>query len=153
MRDPVARSAARSEFEDAITRVTKLPERSLELELRAHEHFAMLLASSRLRSLARTHYEIAKKIAIEAGLREETARVQLSMMKNDFECDEDPRLASFKNLRNAAMNLGATAQQQLAAWLQYDGEAGQESYALVAARKGHAASVEFFERLLRSVSQ
>lgn len=151
MRDPILRAEALPEFEEAARRVSNLPERHLELELRAHEHFAMFLASSRRRSVAKTHYELATRAAVEAGLKQETARVQLKMIKNDLECDESPLLPSLRNFRKAASEKGSTPQQQLAAWLLYVGENEELTHSLVAARKGPAASVEYFRDLLNSV--
>ena len=144
--------AAETEFQEALQRISNLPVRDLGLEMRANEHFGNYLASfARRRSLARQHYESAKRVAVESSLPEDSARLQLFISKIDLEADQDPRLRSFQNLMKAAAELHSTAQEQLAAWTVYWSYDEQKKQGLVAARGAGIASVEYFLGLLTSV--
>jgi hypothetical protein len=147
-------SGAETYFEVALERAQEIidPNVSLCLQMRVYEDFAKFLASvEHRRSLARTHNESAKKIAIKLGRLEDAARLQLRILKIDLESDEDIRLHDFQQLRKAANELGSSYQRQLAAWHLYEGEHAQGARGRLAARGANCASIEYFRRLLSSI--
>jgi hypothetical protein len=78
--------ASELEFERALERIRNLPTRDIQLEMRAHEDFADFLVRFAHRpSLARQHYESARQLAVEHGLHEPSARLQLRIIKIDLE--------------------------------------------------------------------
>ncbi|HEV1996045.1 MAG TPA: hypothetical protein VGR03_17060 [Candidatus Acidoferrum sp.] len=146
--------AAEPLFEELFDRLRKLPERHPELELLAHEHFAdFLVRLDGRRSVARDHFEQARKLAIEENLREESARTELKLTKLHLEMDSDPELPNFKSFRRVAKNGGYTYQVQLASWQRhYLGQQGLNK-GLRYARKRNVASDGYFADILESVKK
>ena len=143
--------SSETEFQDALHQVSNLLDRDPLLELRANEHYARCLCHKGRRSLALQHYESAKKLAIEFGLPEDRARLQMCLISITLEIDADPRLAGFRNLKKAAMDADYTWQEQLAALMQYLGESEILEKGLLAARQ--YGSVEYFRHLLKSLRE
>jgi hypothetical protein len=143
--------AAEDEFQDAVQQVTNLPDRDPLLEMRAHEHYARCLCQKKRRSLALKEYELAKKLAVEFGLPEDRARMQLCLMSIMLEIDEDPRVNDFRNLKKVVKDADFTWQEQLAALMQYLGESEVQEAGLQVARK--RGSEEYFQSLLKSLRE
>src|SRR4029077_4234582 len=134
--------SSESEFEDAVRHVSDLPERDPLLEMRAHEHYARCLRHKGRLSLALQHYESAKKLAVEFGLREDRARLQMSLVSINLEIDKDPRVENFRNLKKIARDVDYTWQEQLAAVTLFLGESESGEIGLLAARD--RGSMEYF---------
>ena len=143
--------AAEAEFEEALQRVLNLTDRDAGLEMRAYDDFAKFLAEfPHRRSRAREYNQSAWKVAVERGLREDSARLQLRITKIDLEIDGDRvGLADLQKLKQAARELGANYQIQLAAWFRHRGESHETG--MLAARGSSAASVDYFKGLLISI--
>jgi len=145
-------SAAKQEFDEALERIRNLPDRDLDLEMRIFEDYAKYLACfEHRRSKAREYLQAAREIALKQGLLEDSARLQLKIIKIDLEIDEDPRKECFQNLKKAAKELGASFQKQLAAWVHYCTEDKNSSLGMIAARKKGIASVGYFRGVLTLV--
>jgi hypothetical protein len=145
--------AAKSEFEEALARISNLHEPDAAMQMRAHEHFGAYLVGKQRRSLARQHYAAAKQLAVERSWHEDTARIQLLIIAVDLESDDDNQIGSLQNLRSAAKERGYTAQELLSAWMLYCGAREDDGQDILAARKRNdsMASVEYFRSLLRSI--
>jgi hypothetical protein len=146
--------ASETEFEEAFRRIRNLSVRSPDLEMRVYEHFADYLVRFAHRlSLARQYFEAAKKVAVECSRQEDPARLQLRIIAIDLRVDEDPQLESFQNLKRASLEMHSTPQEQLAAWILYQGEVNEKARGLMAARHWSVASVDYFRGLLTSVKK
>jgi hypothetical protein len=141
---------AEAAFEEALMRISVLPESDAGLLLRAHEDFGRYLAGRHSHLIALKHYKAAEGIAVEAGMLEDAARVYLCIVRIDLESSRDPRLESLQNLKKAAKDL-YTAREQQRAWVQYCQELEESGRVLVAARKGSVASVDYFRGVLSTV--
>jgi hypothetical protein len=145
--------SAESEFEEALRRIQNLAVRDRDMEMRVHEHYGRCLESVGRRSLALPHYQTAKQLAVECLFLEDSARIQLRIIRIGLELDNDPRLMSFHNLKKAAVESPCTHQEQLAAWMLFCDDASTKKRGLIAARHGHAATVEYFRGVLRTVKK
>ncbi len=141
---------AEAAFEEVFTRISALQESDTELMFRAHEDFGRYLAGRHSQPLALTHYKSAERIALEAGMLEDAARVYLCIVRIDLESNRDPRLESLQNLKRAAKDLYTACEQQRA-WVQYCQELEESGRVLVAARNGSVASVDYFRGALSTV--
>lgn len=139
-----------SAFEETLDRISHLSEPNPELEMRAHADLGMYMAGRSSRAGARKHYLLAERIAADLGWAEEAARFQMCIIKIDLEEDQDPRLGSLQNLKQAAKDR-YTAQEQHEAWIHYNGEIQDSRKQLVAARKGSEASVDYFLGVLSTI--
>ena len=140
---------AEAEYQLAVEQICNLPTPDSDLEMRVHEDFGNYLVRFRgVRSRAREHFLSAKKIAILKSLPEDTARIELKIVKIDLESDRSPLLPKFRAFKNVAAELGITFQKQLAAWTLFCGENEAHTPGLVAARD---AGKEYFRGLLRSI--
>ncbi len=92
---------AEAAFEEVFTRISALQESDTELMFRAHEDFGRYLAGRHSQPLALTHYKSAERIALEAGMLEDAARVYLCIVRIDLESNRDPRVASVDYFRGA----------------------------------------------------
>ncbi len=145
---------AESEFRQALQDILDLPTRDIGLELRAHEDFGNYLRRfTRLRTLAREQYQLAKKLAVECKLFEDSARFELDIVSLDLEINQDPRLGCFGRFKKIATQLGSTFKQQLRAWFVFCGESGEQGSRLVAARKRSEPPDGYFRGLLESVKR
>jgi len=145
-------SAAEQEYGEALERIRNLSDRDLDLEMRIYDDFARFLACfQHRRSTAREYNQSAREIALKRGLIEDSARLQLRIVKIDLEIDEDPQKDSFRNLKKAAKELGCSFQNQLAAWVHYCAEDQDAKVGMIAARNKGIASVDYFRGLLTSV--
>src|SRR5229473_4924585 len=71
---------AESEFKQAVQQVLDLPTRDVGLEMRAHEDYGNYLRRfTRFRTVAREQYQLAKKVALECKLFEDSARFELDI--------------------------------------------------------------------------
>lgn len=146
--------ASELEFERALERICNLATRNIELEMRAHEDFAdFLVRFPRRPSLARQHYQSARQLAVERGLHEPSARLQLRIIKIDLESDQDPLVPSFRRFMKLSAELNCTDQERLQAWILYSGDSQKTKRGLRAARHGSMPSDEYFRGLLASVRQ
>jgi len=143
-------SGTGSAFEETLSRISRLTEPSPELEMRSHGDFGKYLAGKGWRTAARKHYQLAERIAADLEQAEEVARFQMCIILLDLEENDDPRLGSFQNLKQAAKGR-YTAREQHAAWIHYDDEIQDGGKQLVAARKGSDASVEYFRGVLSEI--
>jgi hypothetical protein len=145
-------AVAESLFEEVFERLPSLQGKLPRLELLAHEHFGdLLLHLAGRRSVARDHFEEAKKIAIKENLREENSRIELKLTNIYLEMDNDPEIPNFKSFRRVANNGGYTYQVQLASWQRHYMGQQQLSVGLRHARKRNLASDEYFADILESV--
>lgn len=141
--------AAESLFEEALELIRVLPDAEEPLEVRVHEHFGDYLRCFAKRpSLARQNYEIAKRKAIGLRTQEDSARIQLKLEMIELTMDSSPELENFKTLKRVAKEVGCTFSEQLAAWLQHRGEAGQQEQGLRFARNKGVAGEQYFKHLL-----
>lgn len=138
--------SSEAEFQEALQQVSNLPERNAFLEMRVHEHYARDLRQKGRRSNALKHLECAKGLAIELGLFEDSARIQMLHTSLTLEIDNDPRADSLRNLKRAAKDGDFTTREQLAAWSQYCGETEVKQEGLLEARE--RGSEEYFKDLL-----
>jgi hypothetical protein len=142
---------AEAEFNEALKRISELPEPNPGLKMRAHEHLACHLARKRASSRAREHYHFAQKLAVDSGLEEDASRVHLCTIALDLESDQGAQRASFQNLKKAAAEYGATWKEQLLAWMRYLGELQEQERGLLNARQRGVASVEYFHGVLSAI--
>ncbi len=144
--------AAEALFEEALERIVDLSDSRADLEMRAREHFGdYLLCFARRPSLAQPQYERAKTIAIEGRLFEESAHINLKLIRVHLEIDRDEELANYKIFRGVASKRGYTHQVQLAAWTVHSGNMGKQQVGMRFARQRTVASEEYFLELLESV--
>ena|ERR1700733_2753529 len=143
---------APSFFEEALERLTRLPEEQPCLELRANEHYADYLnrVPPRKPSKAREFLVAAKRIATRVG-KEDVARVQMKVLGIDLILDKDPELDNFQTLKRVALQRHATYQRQLAAWMLHLGKQERAGKGLRAARIKSRASDQYFSDLLDTV--
>jgi hypothetical protein len=137
-------------FAEVFRRISKLQEPDHELLFRAHDDYGRYLAGKRAHAAALANYESAERIALEAGMMEDAARVHLCITRIDLESTRDPRLESFRNLKKAAKDL-YTAREQQIAWIQYCEDMKEAEQIRVAARHGSVASSEYFRGVLSSI--
>ncbi len=142
--------AAGGFFEEAIERMNHVSDFPAQLKLHVHEDFGKYLSRQGYRSKARLQFETAKKMAVELNLLEVSAKNSLRLMKIDLELDGDPQLASFQNMKKAALDRGETHQAQLAVWLQHWGSIEARRQGLKFARNERVASKEYFAGLFCS---
>jgi hypothetical protein len=143
--------AARAYFGEALELLGRLPEPSLDLQLRAYEHYGDFLLMCHRRSDALRQYQKAGEIATGRVWSEDTARIQLKLVGIGLEMDSDPQLGNFRLLRHEADLLGCTSQQQLAGWHLHLGKLEDASRGMRFARSGGPASEQYFVDLLKSV--
>lgn len=138
-------------FEEAFGRISKLEAPDPELMFRAHEDRARYLAGRDAKCRRALEYcKSAERIALEAGMLEDAARMYLCVVRIDLSINNDPRLESLRNLRKAAKDR-YTAREQQAAWIQYCHELEDSRDVLHAARNFNAASVEYFRGALATL--
>jgi hypothetical protein len=143
---------AQSEYESALHQVCNLHVPDIALEIRAHEDYGNYLRRfTRHRTVAREQYVLAKQLAIESNLPEDSSRLELDIVSLDLQINEDPRLATFQRIKKIALELGCTSQQQLQGWILFCGENEEQEYMLVAARKRREPSEEYLRGLLASL--
>jgi hypothetical protein len=146
--DPVAESL----FEEVFERLESLPEKPPLLSLLAHEHFGDLLVRlSGRRSVARDHFEEARRIAITENLREESSRIELKLTHIRLAMDSDPEFPNFTSFRRVAKNGGYTYCVQLASWQRHYMNQQHLNVGLRHARKRNVASDGYFADILESV--
>ncbi len=144
--------AAEHEFQEALSRLSKLNPREPILELRAEEHFADFLSRRGRVPLARGHYQSAESIAVDSGLREDADRIRLSTISMDLQSSNSQQWKSFQNLKKAAAECNYRHTPQLSAWIRYSDQLREQvNRGLMNAREGEIASPDFFKGLLRSI--
>lgn len=149
LRDPVAESL----FQEAVERISKLPPHQRDdLELRAKEHFGDFLVREKRSSRARPLFEAAKLIAARLKLIEDSARIELKIIRMDQKTDDSLELPNFMTMKQAAKESGYSFGEQLAVWHQYRGEIEGKKRGMTWGRQGHKVSKEYFAKLLKSVS-
>jgi len=143
--------SSENEFQDALDKISNLPDRDPLLEMRCQEHFARHLRRIGRRCDALKHCESAKKLAVESRLFRDSARIQMLHILLTLEIDKSPQLPALQNLKQAARDGDFTPQEQLAAWMQYCGETVVKEQGLMFARG--RGTVEYFRVLLKSVRE
>ena len=134
------------------TQITSLSIRQLDLEVRLYERLGEFFASVfKKPTKAKEYFSRAKSVAVEMGVPEATARIELKIILADLVSDRDPELENFKLLRRVAANSNYTCDEQLAAWHLHLGDLGPSSRGLRFARKLGTANEQYFSNLLESV--
>lgn len=136
-------------FRETFDRLESLQEPAAELEFRAREHYAdFLVRCQRRLSLARPQLERAKRIAIEQHSLEDSARIDLRIIRIDLQTDDDPQWPNFQVFKKVAARKHCTSQHQLAAWHLHIGHAQESARGMKFARAKSSATEEYFETLL-----
>jgi hypothetical protein len=145
-------SAAEIFFAESIKRIRSLPDDHRHLLLRAYRNYGCYLARhTQFRQRARQHYEAAKQLAVDLGLREDSAEIELKIVKIDVNAEKSSLANNFATLRSVANHFSYTHQEQLAAWHLHWGKAQQSRRGRRFARDENQASEDYFRRLLESV--
>lgn len=146
------REEAEGHLCEAEGRIEKLPQQDSELSLRLHVAYGDLFSSAfHWPSKAREHYTLAKRHAIDLGVPEETARIELRIIATDLRSKRDRRLTAFGNLRRVGGVGDYTEQEQLAAWHQFIGELDSATSGIRAARGFDETDERYFRGVLESV--
>jgi hypothetical protein len=146
------REDAEGHLREAEGRIEKLPQQDSELSLRLHVAYGDLFSSAfRRPSKAKEYYTLAKRHAIELGIPEETARIELKIIAADLRSKRDRQLKAFGNLRRAGDIGDYTEQEQLAAWHQFIGELESATSGIRAARGFDDTDEQYFRGVLESV--
>jgi hypothetical protein len=141
-------------FDETFALLAQLPQSEIGLEIRANEHWGDYLRCFIKRpSLARSHYEIAKRRSVELHMEEDSARIQLKIEAIELGMDNSSEVENFKTLKRAAKQGGYTAREQLAAWLHHKGELSNIQEGLKFARNRAVATELYFRHLLDMVRQ
>ena len=106
----------------------------------------------RSRSKARAYYVQARQLAIERGYREDSAEINLRIIKIDLHMHDSPELANFRLFKKTADSI-YTSQEQLAAWHLHLGNTSYASKGRVFARNERVATREYFHSLLESARE
>jgi hypothetical protein len=146
--------AAATFLEDAEERIQKITNPPPELQLRLWERCGDFHGSvSRRLSKAREYYAHAKVLALDLGVPELVARVELKIIRIDLHIDRDPAEENFRTLRRVGKQGNFTSKQQLAAWHIHYGNTAGTTKGLRFARGLSKAGDDYFRSLLESVRQ
>jgi len=141
-------------FEEAFLLLKELPQPVVTLEIRANEHWGdYMRCFVRRPSLARQHYEIAKRRSVELHMEEDSARIQLKIEAIELAMDDSSETENFKTLKRVARQGEYTARDQLAAWLHHKGDLSYIGQGLRFARNRMVAGDAYFRHLLEIVRQ
>lgn len=145
--------AAGEMLRESLDQISTLPGDHPGLMIRAKRAYATFLdRCPDLRSKARAYYVQARQLAIERGYREDSAEINLRIIKIDLHMHDSPELANFRLFKKTADSI-YTSQEQLAAWHLHLGNTSYASKGRVFARNERVATREYFHSLLESARE
>lgn len=143
---------AKTFLTEAKDKIESLPNPSPELQFRlwlSSGNYEMSI--NRCTHRARECYERAKASALELGVRENVARVELKIIRIDLRTDQNPEEENFQTMCRVAKQGEFTWEHRLAVWHLHLGKSNGAATGLRYARHFSSATEEYFKDLLDSV--
>jgi hypothetical protein len=142
---------AQGYFEEALSRVATVVQPNAELRFRVHRSYGGSLSRRRLWRRALEHYELAEPYAVESGLREELADLNLKIIEAQLQVSKDPKASWLQGLRAVGYKMHCTAQRVLSAWRLLEQRSNEVRAQAVFLRE--VPEAPYFEELIDEVSR
>jgi tetratricopeptide (TPR) repeat protein len=140
--------AAEDFFEDALSRVARVPDANAELRFRIHRSYGAFFSRRKLWAEALRQYRLAERLAIECGMREESAEVSLKIVEAQLQINKHPQLGSLYVLRRVGYRRHCTAERLLSTWQLHQGRSDEVQAQSIFLRHTTAPSEAYFEELI-----